>query len=77
MINREEAAELISRLEELLQAEEVKAWYDGSARVLNEVDILFGKGLSKRPDREIIKGGKDIVVDINLANGKISAILIR
>ena len=62
-INREEAAELISRLEELLQAEEVKAWYDGSARVLNEVDILFGKGLSKRPDRVIIKGGKVIVVD--------------
>ena len=63
VINREEAAELISRLEELLQAEEVKAWYDGSARVLNEVDILFGKGLSKRPDRVIIKGGKVIVVD--------------
>ena len=63
VINREEAAELISRLEELLQAEEVKAWYDGSARVLNEVDILFGKGLSKRPDRVMIKGGKVIVVD--------------
>lgn len=46
-----------------MQAEEVKAWYDGSARVLNEVDILFGKGLSKRPDRVIIKGGKVIVVD--------------
>lgn len=63
VINREEAAELISRLEELLQAEEVKAWYDGSARVLNEVDILFGKGLSKRPDRVMIKDNKVIVVD--------------
>jgi len=63
VINREEAAELISRLEELLQAEEVEAWYDGSARVLNEVDILFGKGLSKRPDRVMIKDNKVIVVD--------------
>ena len=46
-----------------MQAEEVKAWYDGSARVLNEVDILFGKGLSKRPDRVMIKDNKVIVVD--------------
>lgn len=63
VINREEAVELTARLEELLQAEEVRTWYDGSARVLNEVDILFGNGLSKRPDRVMIKDNQVIVVD--------------
>ena len=38
-------------------------WYDGTARVLNEVDILFGNGLSKRPDRVMITDDRVIVVD--------------
>lgn len=63
VIGREEAAALVGRLAELLRAEEVKAWYDGSARVLNEVEILFGKGLSRRPDRVMIKAGRVTVVD--------------
>ncbi len=63
VINREEAAALAGRLEGLLRAGEVSSWYDGSARVLNEVDILFGKGLSKRPDRVMIREGRVTVVD--------------
>lgn len=63
VINREEATGLIRRLEDLLRIPAVSAWYDGSARVLNEVDILFGKGSSKRPDRVMIQGNEVVVVD--------------
>ena len=54
---------MVIRLEELLNTPEVFPWYDGTARVLNEVDILFGKGLSKRPDRVMISDDKVIVID--------------
>ena len=63
VINREEATELIAHLERLLQDPRVNAWYDGTARVLNEVDILFGKGSMKRPDRVMIKDDEVIVID--------------
>ena len=63
VINKNEAGTLIARLEELLDTPEVLPWYDGTARVLNEVDILFGKGLSKRPDRVMISDDKVVVVD--------------
>ena len=63
MIDKEEAIALVARLEELLNLPEAASWYDGTARVLNEVDILFGKGLSKRPDRVMITGNRVVVVD--------------
>ena len=63
VIDKAEATTLIARLEELLNLPEVSLWYDEKVRVLNEVDILFGKGLSKRPDRVIITDDKVIVVD--------------
>lgn len=63
VINKDEAESLVVRLEELLETPEVHPWYDGTARVLNEVDILFGKGLSKRPDRVMISEDKVVVID--------------
>lgn len=63
VINKEEAAELKQRLGNLLDNPEVAPWYNGEARILNEVDILFGNGLSKRPDRVMITGDRVIVVD--------------
>lgn len=63
VINKEEAAELKQRLGNLLDNPEVAPWYNGEARILNEVDILFGNGLSKRPDRVMITGDWVIVVD--------------
>lgn len=63
VITREEAVELIRRLAVLLETPGAMAWYDGSARILNEVDILFGKGLSKRPDRVMIKNDRVVVID--------------
>ena len=63
IINREEAVVLVNRLTDLLSIPVVSDWYDGCSRVLNEVDILFGKGLAKRPDRVMIREDKVVVVD--------------
>ena len=63
VIDRTEAVALVSRLEELLNMPDAAPWYDGTARVLNEVDILFGNGLSKRPDRVMITDDRVVVVD--------------
>ncbi len=63
IINREEAAQLALRLNKLLERPEIAAWYDGSGRVLNEVDILTGPGKSRRPDRVIIDGETVTVID--------------
>jgi len=63
MVDRQEADTLTLRLKTYLNREDVAAWYDSSCVVLNEADILFNNGLSKRPDRILIKNGKVTVVD--------------
>jgi ATP-dependent exoDNAse (exonuclease V) beta subunit len=63
LIDKKESVKLINRLEELMSLPEVATWYNGSARVLNEVDILIGEGDAKRPDRVMITKDKVVVVD--------------
>lgn len=63
IINREETDRLCVRLEKALQKSEVAAWFDGSFRVLNEVEILQAKGDIRRPDRVMIREDQAIVVD--------------
>ena len=63
VVGQEEADQLVARLGALLATPGVEAWYDGSTRVLNEVDILLGKGETRRPDRVMIGDGKVTVVD--------------
>ncbi len=63
MINWNEAEQLTVRLTELLRSPSVASWYDGNGRILNEVDILFDKGSSRRPDRVMIRDRKAIVID--------------
>lgn len=63
IINKEEAGLLSLKLDGLMDTSETAGWYDGTARVLNEVDILFGPGLSRRPDRVMITEEKVTVVD--------------
>lgn len=63
VISRTEAEELKVRLDNLLTHDSVRRWYDGSSLVLNETDILFGNGLSRRPDRIIFRNGEVDVVD--------------
>ncbi len=63
VIDKEEAVALHTRLTHLLNQPEVKTWYDETADIKNEADILFGNGLSKRPDRVIFRQGQVIVID--------------
>lgn len=62
IITSEEAVDLSDRIENLLQKPEVTSWYDGTAKVLNEVDILYGTGFMKRPDRVMVLPDKKVVV---------------
>lgn len=70
IITRQEAEGLILRLKDLLNMPDTALWYNDSARVLNEVDILFGNGLSKRPDRVMISGQQAVVVDYKFGDRK-------
>lgn len=63
LINREESDELVAKLEVLLRDKRVENWYREPTRVLNEVEILFDKGKSRRPDRVMLEGDKAIIVD--------------
>ncbi|GHV52963.1 DNA helicase [Bacteroidia bacterium] len=63
IINKSEAASLAAELERLLQLPEAAPWFDGSSKVMNEVEILSGKGSAHRPDRVMIKDGRATVVD--------------
>ncbi|MDR2810186.1 MAG: UvrD-helicase domain-containing protein [Tannerellaceae bacterium] len=63
IIGREEARQLVSSLRTALDHPGVASWYDGSARVWNEVEILCGKEQTRRPDRVMIFNEKVVVVD--------------
>lgn len=72
IIGDEEADLLVGRINELLATPGVGAWYDGSTRVLNEVDILLGKGETRRPDRVMIGTDRVTVVDYKFGEKKSS-----
>lgn len=63
IINKDEVESLKKRLTQILAREEVKHWYEEGLTVLNEIDILGGKSLMKRPDRVIIKDGQVTIID--------------
>ncbi|MDR3194781.1 MAG: UvrD-helicase domain-containing protein [Tannerella sp.] len=69
-INQNEAAELTERLERLLNKPEIKKWFDGSMRVINEAEILFGNGKSSRPDRIMMADECVYVVDYKFGEQK-------
>ena len=62
-IGSNEAETIISELTELLSDPEVKSWFDGTFRVVNERSILTGSNGVKRPDRIMIGNDRVIVVD--------------
>lgn len=62
-IGSDEAGKMLAELEALLHDQEVKSWFDGTFRVVNERNILTGANGIKRPDRIMINGNEVIVVD--------------
>lgn len=73
VINHEESTLLVDKLSRLLDTPEATEWYDGRYRVLNEVEILFGSGLAKRPDRVMLRGDEVVVIDYKFGQRKLKA----
>ena len=63
MLDPVDAEQTERQLKELLADPEVKHWFDGSFRVMNERSILSGKDGLKRPDRIMLGEEEVIVVD--------------
>jgi len=71
-INSEDVAVLKEKLLTITAENEVSKWFDGSMQVLNETDILFGKGQSLRPDRIMIdQNNRVILVDYKFGEEKV------
>jgi ATP-dependent exoDNAse (exonuclease V) beta subunit len=66
-LNRSETGKIKSELGEMLNSEDVRSWFDGTYRVVNERNILIGGAVIKRPDRIMI--GKDEVVVVDYKSG--------
>ncbi len=58
-----EAGDIKSHLKELITDHEVKSWFDGTYRVVNERNIITRSKELKRPDRIMIADDQVIVVD--------------
>jgi ATP-dependent exoDNAse (exonuclease V) beta subunit len=58
-----ESEKILSDLKDLLNDPEVKSWFDGTFRVVNERNILPGANGIKRPDRIMIGQDRVVVVD--------------
>ena len=58
-----ESEKMISELADLFNDPEVKSWFDGTYRVVNERNILTGVNGIKRPDRIMIGPNGVVVVD--------------
>ena len=61
-INNAETEILKEKLLSLTDEKEVQRWFDGSMQVMNEVEILFGKGQSLRPDRIMIDQNNNVIL---------------
>lgn len=68
-LSASEAESLKVELKELFTDPEIKSWFDGSYRVVNERNILTGATGIKRPDRIMI--GKDGVVVVDYKSGDV------
>ncbi|MBP1617386.1 MAG: hypothetical protein H6Q14_1213 [Bacteroidetes bacterium] len=58
-----ESDRIENEINEFLNMENVRNWYSGVHRVLNEVEILLPNGNFVRPDRVMLHGGEAIVID--------------
>jgi ATP-dependent helicase/nuclease subunit A len=70
-IGSDEAGKMAIELTELLADPEVKPWFDGTYRVVNERSILTGANGIKRPDRIMI--GEDRVVVVDYKSGELES----
>ena len=70
-ISRNDVIKLKAELYALTDSDEVRTWFDGSMQVMNEVEILFDKGRSLRPDRIMLDHNhRVILVDYKFGDQK-------
>lgn len=69
-LDKAQADEVYEFAKELLEDEQVAKWFSNDWRVVNERDILLGKGNVQRPDRVIFKGDEAIVIDFKFGKKK-------
>ena len=50
-------------MQQMVNLESVRDWFDGSWNVITEQDILTRDGSIRRPDRVMVKSGRVVVVD--------------
>lgn len=62
VITSEEGIRLCELLQKHISKPEVKHWFDGSLKVLNEIEILSVDDFAKRPDRVMIDQGNQVIV---------------
>ncbi|WP_421918756.1 UvrD-helicase domain-containing protein [Marinifilum sp.] len=72
-LDEAQADEVQEFAKELLSEPKVEEWFSKNWKVINERDILKGKGEVYRPDRVILKGNKAIVIDYKFGKKKTKA----
>jgi len=70
-IGSDESEKMIEELADLFNDPEVKSWFDGTYRIVNERNILTGANGIKRPDRIMI--GPDGVVVVDYKSGEVES----
>lgn len=69
-IGRDDSLVIEERLKKLLDQPQVKPWFDGSMQVMNEAEILFDNGKSRRPDRIVLNDKLVVVIDYKFGEQK-------
>ena len=76
-ITEEKKKELLVSLREWLSIPEVKEWYSGKYRMLNETQVLHPAFGFSRPDRVMIGDDEVIVVDYKFGEAEESRYLVK
>ena len=63
LLPKDKSDEVETMILNKIESANMKEWFDEDSTVLNEPDILVGKGVVRRPDRVIIKDGKVSILD--------------
>ncbi|MEZ7930595.1 MAG: UvrD-helicase domain-containing protein [Flavobacteriales bacterium] len=63
LITNNEVEALGKEIAEILEVNEVKPWFSGTGKIMNEKDILSKEGKLYRPDKVILFPNKTVVVD--------------
>ncbi len=72
LIYPEQRAELVLKMRSFLDSVKDRHWFDGSYKVLNELEIIEPGGKISRPDR-VLQGGEVYVIDFKFGKRKESS----